>query len=90
MKDGGREAADDHWLAGNDLQWDLSAQAQPEVEFDQRLAWQTNDFPLVKSLHVPATESLPGFRAGSTNPGRYAHSHRRLQLFSRLGDENGA
>ena len=33
------EAAAAAEQAGNDLQWDSSAQPAPEIEFDQRIAW---------------------------------------------------
>jgi len=33
------EAAAAFAQAGNDPQWDMSAQPEPEIEFDQRIAW---------------------------------------------------
>ena len=33
------EAAADAGQARNDPQWDSSAQPEPEIEFDQRIAW---------------------------------------------------
>jgi len=33
------EALADFGQAGNDPQWDTSAQLEPEFEFDQRVAW---------------------------------------------------
>jgi hypothetical protein len=32
-------AATAYQQAGNDPPWDLSAQPEPEIEFDQRIAW---------------------------------------------------
>lgn len=47
-------------LAGNDPEWDSSAQSEPEFEFDQRMV--TSDFYLVLGALVRVVQSAVSFR----------------------------